>query len=140
MQIVMNDEKLQTIEEVKRFLAGSKTLDLSGYSRAQVSRLIREYQKRGKLRRSPYHRHQFPRSYTPADIALLAKTDELHDNLSGPATKKIMEREWAVYGHMEFKNISQISVAHLYNLRQSYLYRNLNKRYTKTKPAVVNIA
>ena len=78
--------------------------------------------------------------YTLADIALLAKTDELHDYLSGPAAKKIMEREWAVYGHMEFRTISQISVAHLYNLRRSYLYRDLNKRYTRTKSAVVNIA
>jgi IS30 family transposase len=71
---------------------------------------------------------------------LLAKTDELHDYLSGPATKKIMEREWAVYGHLDFRNISQISVAHLYNLRRSHLYRSINKRYTKTKPAVVKIA
>jgi len=69
----------------------------------------------------------------------LARTDELHDYLSGPATKKIMEREWVVYGHLDFRNISQISVAHLYNLRRSFLYRNINKRYTKTKPAVVKI-
>ena len=67
-------------------------------------------------------------------------TDELHDCLSGPATKKIVEREWAVYGHSDFSNISRISVAHLYNLRRSQLYRSINKRYTKTKPAVVKIA
>jgi len=78
--------------------------------------------------------------YTLADIALLAKTDELHDYLSGPATKKIMEREWTVYGHVDFKNVSGISVAHLYNLRRSYLYRSITKRYAKTKPAVVKIA
>jgi hypothetical protein len=45
-----------------------------------------------------------------------------------------------VYGRIQFSTISQISIAHLYNLRQSYLYRNLNKRYTRTKPAVVSIA
>ena len=73
------------------------------------------------------------------DIALLARTDELHDYLSGPATKEIMEREWAVYGHLDFRNISQISVAHLYNLRRSHLYRSINKRYTRTKPAVSRI-
>jgi transposase InsO family protein len=70
----------------------------------------------------------------------LARTDELHDYLSGPSTKKIMEREWHVYGHSEFKNISSISVAHLYNLRRNPIYRNITKRYTRTKPAVVNIA
>ena len=50
-----------------------------------------------------------------------------------------MEREWAVYGHMAFRNISRISIAHLYNLRRSHLYRSITKRYTRTKPAVVKI-
>jgi hypothetical protein len=113
---------------------------VSGYSRAQICRLIRRYYQHGRLRKTDCKRHRFPLKYTQADITLLAKTDELHDYLSGPATKKIMEREWAVYGHMEFRTISQISVAHLYNLRQSYLYRNLNRRYIRTKPAVVSIA
>jgi len=34
----------------------------------------------------------------PADVMLLAKTDELHMRLSGPATKKIMGHEYEVYG------------------------------------------
>lgn len=178
MQLVMNDERLQTIGQVKQFLVGSEALDfegvsveeryqwietvllrfkyyqlkraekgvirryiekVSGYSRSQVSRLIREYKQRGQLRKAQYKRHRFPRSYTTADIALLARTDELHDYLSGPATKKIMEREWAIYGHTDFRNISRISIAHLYNLRQSHLYRSITRRYTKTKPAVVKI-
>ena len=112
---------------------------VSGYSRAQVSRLIRHYNQRGRLRKTHCKRHRFPRKYTLTDIALLAKTDELHDCLSGPATKKIMEREWAVYGHLDFRNISRISVAHLYNLRRSHLYGSITKRYTRTKPAVVKI-
>lgn len=74
-----------------------------------------------------------------ADVALLARTDELHDCLSGPATKKIMEREWDIYGHSDFRNICRISIAHLYNLRRSHLYRSIAIRYTKTKPAVVRI-
>jgi len=175
----MNDEKLNTVEQVKRFLEGSKALEfggvsieeryrwietvlvrfeyyrlnraekgmirryiekVSGYSRAQVSRLIRQYNQQGRLRKAHYKKHRFPMKYTLTDIALLARTDELHDCLSGPAAKKIMEREWAVYGHSDFRNISQISVAHLYNLRRSHLYRSINRRYTKTKPAVVKIA
>jgi transposase InsO family protein len=178
MQLIMNDEDMQTIEQVKQFLAGSEALEfrgasieeryrwietvlvrftysrlnraekgmirryiekMSGYSRAQVCRLIRRYNQQGRLRKALYERHRFPGKYTLADIALLAKTDELHDCLSGPATKKIMEREWALYGHMDYTNISGISIAHLYNLRQSYLYRNMTRRYTKTKPTVVKI-
>jgi len=59
--------------------------------------------------------------------------------LSGPATKKIMERECQIYGHAEFENISLIPVAHLYNLRRSNAYRGITRRFTKTKPAVSRV-
>ncbi len=178
MRLIMNDEKLQTIEQVKRFLEGSEALAfkglsvedkyrwievvlfkfgyhrlkrarkgiirrylerITGYSRAQVSRLIGQYNRTGQLRRREYRRHRFPKKYSLGDMGLLAKTDELHGYLSGPATKKIMEREYWVYGHEEFRNISMISVAHLYNLRRSNAYRSINRHYTKTKPSVVRI-
>jgi transposase InsO family protein len=112
---------------------------VTGYSRSQVSRLIAEYKRTGQLRRRQYRRHRFPRKYTPSEVGLLARTDELHGWLSGPATKKIMEREYEVYGHAEFENISRVSIAHLYNLRKSNIYRGMTKRYTKTKPVVSRI-
>ena len=174
----MNDQSLQTIEQVRQFLEGSDGIKfrgleakekyywieevlirfsyyrlkrcekglirryiqkITGYSRSQVSRLIREYKRTGRLRRTGYRRHRFPQKYSPSDVILLARTDELHGWLSGPATKKIMEREWAVYGHSDFRNISRISIAHPYNLRRSHPYRSITKRYTRTKPAVVKI-
>lgn len=112
---------------------------VTGHSRAQVSRLIRDYRRTGRLKKTEYSRHRFPRKYTPSDVKLLAWTDELHLCLSGPATKKIMGREYEVYGHAEFENISRISVAHLYNLRKSNTYRSVTRRFTKTKPAVSKI-
>jgi len=112
---------------------------VTGYSRSQVSRLIAEYKRTGWLRRMQYRRRRFPRKYTLSEIGLLARTDELHGWLSGPATKKIMEREYEVYGHAEFGNISRISIAHLYNLRRSNTYRGMTRRYTKTKPVVSRI-
>ena len=112
---------------------------VTGYSRSQVSRLIAEYKRTGRLRRMQYRRHRFPRKYTPSEIGLLARTDELHGWLSGPATKKIMKREYEVYWHLEFENISRISVSHLYNLRKSNTYRGMTRRYTKTKPVVSRI-
>jgi len=112
---------------------------VTGYSRSQVSRLIAEYKRTGRLRRIQYRRHRFPRKYTPSEVGLLARTDKLHGWLSGPATKKIMEREYEVYGHAEFGNISRISIAHLYNLRRSNIYRGMTRRYTKTKPVVSRI-
>jgi hypothetical protein len=119
---------------IRRYIAR-----ITGFSRSQVSWLITEYKRRGRLKRILHQRHRFPRKYIPADVMLLAKTDELHGWLSGPATRKIMEREYEVYGHTEFENISRISVAHLYNLRGSNAYRGITKRFTKTKPTVSRI-
>ncbi|MDY7019516.1 MAG: integrase [Chloroflexota bacterium] len=144
-------EKYRWIEEVLiRFRYDSLKRDekgvirryierITGYSRAQVSRLITEYKRRGRIKQVPYRRYRFSRKYTPAEVILLAETDELHGWLSGPATKKIMEREYEVYGHTAFKNISLISVAHLYNLRRGNTYRNITRRLTKTKPALSQI-
>ena len=112
---------------------------VTGYSRSQVSRLIAEYKRTGRLERTEYRRHRFPRKYTLSEVGLLARTDELHGYLSGPATKKIIEREYEVYGHAEFGNISRISVAHLYNLRRSNIYRGMARRFTRTKPVVSKI-
>ena len=64
---------------------------VTGYSRSQVSRLIAEYRRTGRLKKTEYRRHRFPRKYALAGVGLLARTDELHGWLSGPATKKIME-------------------------------------------------
>ena len=112
---------------------------ITGYSKVQVSRLIRRYKQTGQLKRTQYRRHRFPRKYTLSEVGLLARTDELHGGLSGPATKKIMEREYIIYEHCEFGNISRISVAHLYNLRKSNTYRNIARRFSKTNPAVSQI-
>jgi hypothetical protein len=178
MRLIMNDEQLQTMEQVDLFLKGSEALEfrgltaeekyrwieevlirfkyhrlrrdekgvirryierITGYSRAQVSRLIRRYKETGHLEKTGYRRHRFPKKYTWEEIALLAKTDKLHGWLSGPATKKIMEREYEVYGHPEFENIFRISVAHLYNLRRSNTYRNMTRRFSRTKPSVSKI-
>lgn len=44
--------------------------------------------------------------FTRADIELLAEVDEAHERLSGPATKKILEREWAVYKDARYERLS----------------------------------
>jgi len=110
---------------------------VTGYSRSQVARMVGRYQTSGMLRVTEYRRHRFPEKYTMAEVALLAKTDELHGWLSGPATKRILEREYAVYRHAQFEKISGISVAQIYNLRHSKRYRV--KRYIHTKPVVSRI-
>ena len=149
--IVSGEEKYEWIETVLRrsryqkLRRGDKGLirqyigKVTGYSRSQVSRLIGQYDRMGELRRREYRTHRFPGKYTLEDIDLLARTDRLHGWLSGPATRRILEREWQVFGNVEYQNISRISISHLYNLRRNSRYRALTTRYTKTKPAVSRI-
>lgn len=72
---------------------------VTGYSRQQLTRLIGQYQRTGKLGRRGQPRHRFSTHYTAQDIVLLAQTDDLHGTLSGPATKKICERESTLFGN-----------------------------------------
>src|SRR5665811_1882223 len=84
-------------------------------------------------------RHRFPQRFTFADIELLATVDEAHETLSGPATRRILEREFQDYGKPEYQRLASISVAHLYNLRHHQRYRQRRLNYTKTRPTAVSI-
>jgi hypothetical protein len=110
---------------------------VTGYSRAQVNRLVWRYLQSGKIKPTEYRRHCFPQKYNAAEVALLAMTDELHGWLSGPAIKKILERAYRVYGDDQFQNLSEISVSQIYNLRRSRRYRG--KRFTHTRPVAARI-
>ena len=112
---------------------------MTGLSRAQVTRLIARYRANGELQPAPYRRHRFPQRYTRADIELLATVDEAHETLSGPATRRILEREYQDYGKPEYQRLASISVAHLYNLRHQQRYRERRLNYTKTRPTAISI-
>jgi len=112
---------------------------MTGLSRAQVTRLIARYSATGRVRAVTYQRHSFAQRYTAADIELLAATDEAHEVLSGPATRRIFEREYSVYGKTEYERLATISVGHLYNLRQHPRYRQRLLPVTKTKPTQATI-
>lgn len=110
---------------------------MTGFSRAQSTRLIGSYVRAGRIAPSPSLRPRFQRHYTAADVELLAKVDEAHERLSGPATRHILKREFEVYGKPEFERLARLSNGHLYNLRQSPRYGL--RRYEKTRPTAVQI-
>jgi transposase InsO family protein len=112
---------------------------MSGLSRAQVTRLIALYTASGRVQVTVYRRRRFTQLYTRADIELLAAVDEAHETLSGPATRRILEREHELYNKPEYVRLATISVAHLYNLRHHQRYRERLLNYTKTRPAAVSI-
>ena len=113
---------------------------VSGLSRAQMSRLIRQFLDTGAIRdRRGKPAKPFPRRYTDADIRLLAEVDALHGTLSGPATRKLCERAYTLFGDLRFERLATISNGHLYNLRGSRTYQRLRGSYEKTRPVRVNI-
>jgi transposase InsO family protein len=113
---------------------------MTGFSRAQSTRLIGGYIRLGRVVAKRSGRPRFQRHYTPADIALLATVDEAHERLSGPATRHILKREFEVYGKAEFERLAALSNGHLYNLRHSQGYRLRLCQYEKTRPTAVQIA
>jgi transposase InsO family protein len=112
---------------------------MTGLSRSQVTRLIARYTATGRVQPTVYRRRRFPERFTRADIELLASVDEAHETLSGPATRRILEREVQLYGKHEYARLAGISVAHLYNLRKSQRYRERRLNYVKTRPTAVSI-
>lgn len=115
------------------------TEKMTGLSRAQVTRLIARYTASGRVRPTVYRRRRFPERYTRADIELLAAVDEAHETLSGPATRRILEREVELYGRQQYARLAGISVAHLYNLRGTQRYRERRLHFVKTRPTTVAI-
>ena len=112
---------------------------MTGMSRAQVTRLIGRYVQTGRVAVAASGRHRFPRRYTAADVELLAAVDQVHESLSGPATRHILKREFEIYHRPGFERLAAISNGHLYNLRQRPRYRERLRRYQKTRPAAVSI-
>ena len=119
---------------VRRYIAR-----MTGLSRAQVTRLITAYQRTGRVQAVAYQRTRFATRYTAADLNLLAYVDKAHGNLSGPATRRILEREYHEYGQAAYQRLSTISVAHLYRLRNSQAYRKRNTSYQPTRPTPIPI-
>lgn len=110
---------------------------MTGLSRAQLTRLVGRYVATGRVQKKITHRHRFPQRYARADIELLAKVDEAHEGLSGPATRPILEREFREYGKREFERLATISNGHLSNLRHHPRYRQRRQNYQKTRPSLV---
>ena len=180
MVIDMNETKLNTIAQIREFLAGTADVywspeeddkaryafirnvlsrfdyrrlvrpdkglirvylgRTSGYSRAQLARLIRQYLDCGRVvQRYAAPQAGFARTYTDADVRLLSETDALHSTLSGLATKKLMERAYQIFADARYERLALISVAHLYNLRKRSGYLRHRQVWTKTRPVTIAI-
>ncbi len=121
---VLAAQKYRVLRKRERGLVRAYLRKVSGLSEAQTTRLIRAFLDHGAVRAQPYQRHTFAAKYTAEDIALLAEVDRAHGRLSGPATRRILQRAYEQFREQQYERLAKISVAHLYNLRASARYRN----------------
>lgn len=133
IEAVLKRFRYFALERRGKGLLKAYLLRLSGLSRAQITRLVAQFLRDGGIRPSKSSRNRFPAKYTAGDKELLAETDNAHGRLSGPATKKILQRQLAVYGDQRFARLAGISVAHIYRLRYSRLYQRLAQTFAKTR-------
>lgn len=114
-------------------------MKMTGYSKSQLTRLIADKKESGVIVVKTSAKHHFPQKYTTDDVALLIETDKAHSRLSGPATKKIFARMHEIFKDPRFAALKNISVAHIYNLREKRQYLSQTYFFEKTKPTAVSI-
>jgi len=113
----------------------------TGYSRQQLTRLVARHLGGAPLvKRYKGPVAGFQRKFSAADLAVLAQTDALHNTLSGPAMKYLMQRAYRIYGDVRYERLATLSVAHLYNLRKQAGYQAIRQHWTKTRGHAIPIA
>jgi len=112
---------------------------MTGYSDAQLDRLIAQKKLVGTIAKKERTQPTFPRIYTTEDIALIAEVDSAEDRRTGGALKQTLFDMFHVYGDARFARLTNISISHLYNLRGTHLYQTHAFTYTKTHYTAVCI-
>jgi len=139
MEEVLTKFSYFSLRKKDRTIVRGYIMKMTGLSKSQTTELIFRKKKTGKIWSGSTRRHRFPRKYGPLDIALLVETDNSHQRLSGPATKTILKREYLVFKREEYQKIKDISVSHIYNLRNTRQYLSHSLTVKKTNPVKVRI-
>src|SRR3990167_3583455 len=121
MNITMIDTNLNDFNALGKFLNGVPKIEFSGTAKKEKYEWVKEV-----LSRS-------------SDIALLCKTDNIHNRLNWFATRQILIREYQVFSKTEYENISHISVAQIYRLRQTRVYTSHSLTFKNTQAVQRNI-
>ncbi len=139
IQKVLVNFRYISLGKADKGLISRYLMKVTGYSRAQIKRLIQQYVKTGTVTVKSSHRNGFKAKYTKTDIRLLAEMDERHNQPSGPVIKKLCERAFERFDESKYERLAGISVSHLYNLRQSTAYQRQRCVLTKTRPKAAKI-
>jgi transposase InsO family protein len=135
----LGQQRYRELKRRSRGLVRRYLEKMTGLGRAQITRLITMYLAGETVQPKPYRRRRFPQRYTRADHELLAAVDEAHQGLSGPATRKLLERAYYEFKEPQYQRLAELSVAQLYRLRQSHTYRQRRVTYQPTRPTPVSI-
>ena len=109
----------------------------SGYSRAQITRLVSRWHN-NRLARTPLAKRYsapaapFKRKYSAEDVALLVQTDRANGQTCGAAVVHLFKRGLAVYGDARYERLAGLSCSHLYNLRKTAGYQRERLHLTQT--------
>lgn len=139
IESTLNQQQYFSLRKKQRGAVRALLSKVAGLSVPQITRLIRSCRQDGEIRVHSGTRRRFPVKYTTEDLELLIEVDRAHQRLSGPATRRILEREWQVFGKREYARLAEISSAHLYNLRHSAGYRQRAAEFTRTTPSGIAI-
>src|SRR5258708_10285360 len=105
----LREQGYQDLKRSGRGLVRLYLEKMTGLRRAQRTRLITVYLGGDEVKSQPYRRRRFLQRYTRADIALLAGVDGAHGTLSGPATRKLLERACHDFGDRRYQRLAQLS-------------------------------
>jgi transposase InsO family protein len=138
--------KYPSLRKKEKSIIKTYLMKMTGISDAQMTRYIGRYKKTGKVvfgitshTQKRRGKHSFPTLYTSKDISLLCEVDNAHSRLSGPATKKILTREYTVFRKEDFTRLKDISSSHIYNLRKKRQYTSHATTYAKTQSVSASI-
>jgi len=135
----LNRFRYSNLKKNDKGIVRNYIIQMTGFSPAQIGRLIKKKDETGKVLASSTRRNSFSTTYTPEDIARLVDTDNAHSRLSGKATKEILVREFEKFNKKGYERLSKISIAHIYNLRGKRQYTSASLTYTKTQASQVQI-
>jgi hypothetical protein len=137
---VLVEQHYTSLSKEQRGGVRTKLSTGAGLSLPQITRLIRRYRQTGQIGAPGVTRRRFPPKYTADDVQLLVEVDRAHPCLSGPATRRVLQREWRLFDNQEFARLSEISLAHLYNFRNSAAYRRRMAELPRTAQYTVAMA
>ena len=112
---------------------------VSGYSRQQLTRLVKRAAERAPCEALSRLAHEFLEPVYAGRCAVARAHRFSARHALGPATKKLMERAFGLFGDRRYERLAAISVAHLYNLRQRPGYQRQRVVWTKTRPVTIPI-